>query len=162
MSKTAAQIEARKRRKAKAKELRDLGRAAVDKLTAAEASVSLSESERWFARKALENLQVKYERVTADFAEIRRERDSLGVLLEGVKAELRSASSMLALLEHENQDRSAEVADLKKELEVSRAADSDAKSLRTRRFEVQVERGFVQDIDLEAGAAAYFGVEFGC
>jgi hypothetical protein len=62
MAKTAAQREARKRRKLNAKEFRALGRSASDKMMTADTLVAESDAERMLARRILEELRSAHEK----------------------------------------------------------------------------------------------------
>ena len=132
MSKTSSQKEAKKRRKERAKELRDLGRQATSKLSEAEMKVESSEVTKNLLRKELDGLRSEYGRVTTELAEVKRENVSLAVLLDGLRVELTEADSIVRSLETEKADFVSRVATLERELAAAKAADSDARSLRSR------------------------------
>ena len=132
MSKTSFQKEAKKRRKERVKELRDIGRQASSKLSEAELKVESSEVTTNLLRKEMVGLRSEYGRVTTELSEVKRENSSLTVLLDGLRVELTEADAVVRALESEKSDLVGRVTKLERELAASKAADSDAKSLRSR------------------------------
>jgi chromosome segregation ATPase len=126
------QKEAKKRRKERAKDLRDLGREAESKLAAAEMKVEAAAVTMGLLRKEAEAMRSESGRATTELAEIRRERDSLSVLLDGLRAELTEADATVKGLERDKSSLTDRVTALTRELEAAKLADTDARALRTR------------------------------
>ena len=130
--KSSTQKEAKKRRKERAKELRDLGRQAATQLASAEMKVESAGVMKELLRKEAAGLRAEYGRVTTELSEVRRENESLTVLLDGLRIELSEADSVVKSLEREKETLTNRVVALERELEAAKLADSDARSLRTR------------------------------
>ena len=130
--KSSSQKQAKKRRKEKAKELRELGRQAEGQLAEAELKVESAEVTKELLRKEAAAMRVEHGRVTTELSEVKRENQSLVVLLDGLRSELTEADSMVKGLERENEVLKGRTASLERELAEAKMADSDAKSLRTR------------------------------
>ena len=130
--KSLAQKEAKKRRKEKAREFRELGKQAASQLAIAESSLEASEAAKELLRKEAAGLRSEHGRATSELSEIRRERDSLTVLLDGLRVELTEADAIVKALEKDKEMLTGRVAALERELEAAKLADSDARSLRTR------------------------------
>jgi len=130
--KSTSQKAAKKRRKEKAKELRDLGRQAEGQLAEAEQKIASAEVTKELLRKEVSGLRSEYGRVTTELAEVKRENMSLTVLLDGLRVELTEADATVKGLEHDKEALTGRVAVLERELTAVKLADSDAKSLRSR------------------------------
>jgi chromosome segregation ATPase len=130
--KSSSQKEAKKRRKERAKELRDLGRQAASQLASAEMKVESAEVTKALLRKEAEAMRAEHGRVTTELAETRRENEALTVLLDGLRIELSEADAMVKELERGTETLTERVATLERELDAAKRADSDAKPLRTR------------------------------
>jgi chromosome segregation ATPase len=130
--KSTSQKEAKKRRKEKAKELRDLGRQAEGQLAAARLEVESAERTKELLRKEVAGLRSEHGLVTTELAEVKRENMSLTVLLDGLRVELTEADATVKRLELDKETLTGRVASLERELAEVKMADSDAKSLRSR------------------------------
>lgn len=130
--KSSSQKAAKKRRHDRAKELQELGKAAESKLAAAEREVEAARAEVERLRQEVVTLRADHGRATTQLAEIRRENESLTVLLDGLRVELTEADELVRATEREKVLATTRVSTLDRELAEARLADSDAKSLRTR------------------------------
>ena len=132
MSKKSSQKEARRRRKERAREMRDLGRVAAEKLAVADKVVAGAESSNVRLQVEMETLRREHVELLHRETATKTECNSLGVLLDGLRAELSSAASVVVGLEDDKTLLVAKVARLEEELAAAREADIEAKPLRVR------------------------------
>ena len=130
--KTAIQKQARARHRARQKQLMEVGRKSMSLLMHVERQAIESSGRAAQLEGLLHDARKQLGHVTSELGEVRAAKDLVNTVLDGSRSELTMASEEVARLNTELSELTAKHQATLKELAVIKAADSDAKSLRTR------------------------------
>jgi len=132
MSKNTVQKAARQRRRIRQKQLVEAGRQAEDLVS--QHRQQAAEAVGRVDRLEMEIVQLKHElgESTGRLAEANKSLASNNTILDGLRAELDTAAQQVKTVESERDAMARDLTQARRELEVSKAADIDSRSLRVR------------------------------
>ena len=143
MSKNNTQKAARRRRRSRQKQLVEAGRQA--ETISSQSRQQAAEAAGRAERLEIEVVKLRHDlgESTALLAETNKAQESNTTILEGLRIELDMAALQIKTVEAERDALARELGSVREELEAAKAADSDARSLRTR---LQHKTGEIDDL----------------